>query len=415
MGYFGQFRRRFITQQDQGLTMDTVVRVRRTRGLHLEPVDRAKIDVAAMLAGGRFLDIQHHWQGLAPETGRKVVVEAADLATLLSIGEADWTAWSEAVALVGAPALQRLVDAGLLEVTGSSTPPDAERLRDEQQQFWHPLNRLLHAFSRWSRADPEANRRQARFDAVEDMVRRCGLPPPHFHRRADAVARAVLDEPERTPIDDLLERRATCRNFDLSWAVPTAQMSALLKRVFGVHGSEAWAPGAVALKKNHPSGGALHPTEAYLVVQRAEGLAPGLYHYNVEAHSLDMLRELSAGEARSQALTAVAGQDYFAEAPVLVVMAARFARSMWKYRNHPKIYRAILLEMGHISQNLYLTATEMNLGAFITAAINEVEIEQAFGLEPMAEGPLAVCGFGARAAERVTVEFDPGHKVWRDG
>ena len=61
---------------------------------------------------------------------------------------------------------------------------------------------------------------------------------------------------------------------------------------------------------------------------------------------------------------------------------------------------------------MYLAATESNLGAFITAAINEVEIEQAFGLEPMAEGPLAVCAFGVRAQERVTVEFDPAHKVW---
>jgi SagB-type dehydrogenase family enzyme len=121
---------------------------------------------------------------------------------------------------------------------------------------------------------------------------------------------------------------------------------------------------------------------------------------------------LPSDEAHAFAMTAVAGQDYFADAPVMLVMAARFARSMWKYRDHPKIYRAILLEMGHISQNLYLTATEMNLGAFITAAINEIEIEQAFGLESMSEGPLCVCGFGARAKERVTVEFDPAHRVW---
>ncbi|HKV66386.1 MAG TPA: putative peptide maturation dehydrogenase, partial [Rhodanobacteraceae bacterium] len=249
-------------------------------------------------------------------------------------------------------------------------------------------------------------------DAVALMVERCGPPPPHFRHRKDAVARVPLGESARTALDDLLERRATCRNFDLAQSVPTAQLSALLKRVFGVHGMEELAPGAVALKKNHPSGGGLHPVEAYLLVQRVDGLTPGLYHYNVEAHALDLLRAMPIDEARAFAMTAVAGQEYFAGAPVMVVMAARFARSMWKYRNHPKIYRAILLEMGHISQNLYLTATEMNLGAFITAAINEVEIEQAFGLEPMAEGPLCVCGFGARAKERVTVEFDPAHKVW---
>jgi putative peptide maturation dehydrogenase len=226
--------------------------------------------------------------------------------------------------------------------------------------------------------------------------------------------RVALEEPVRTALDDLLERRVTCRNFDLERSVSVAQLSALLKRVFGVQGMEELAPGAVALKKNHPSGGGLHPVEAYLLVQRVENVMSGLYHYNVEANALDLLREVSASDARAFAMTAVAGQEYFADAPVLVVMAARFARSMWKYRDHPKIYRAILLEMGHISQNLYLTATEMDLGAFITAAINEVEIEQAFGLEPMIEGPLCVCGFGARAKERVTVEFDPAHKVWND-
>ena len=72
----------------------------------------------------------------------------------------------------------------------------------------------------------------------------------------------------------------------------------------------------------------------------------------------------------------------------------------------------MILDAGHLSQALYLAATEMRLGAFITAAINEAEIEQAFELEPMSEGPLAVCGFGVRAADKVTVEFDPAHKVW---
>ena len=34
--------------------------------------------------------------------------------------------------------------------------------------------------------------------------------------------------------------------------------------------SQELAPGAVMLKKNSPSGGGLHPIEAYLLVQRVE-------------------------------------------------------------------------------------------------------------------------------------------------
>ena len=71
-----------------------------------------------------------------------------------------------------------------------------------------------------------------------------------------------------------------------------------------------------------------------------------------------------------------------------------------------------MLDVGHLSQTLYLAATELGLAAFITAAINEVDIEEAFGLDPLEEGPLAVCGFGIRAAERSEVEFDPLHAVW---
>jgi nitroreductase len=61
---------------------------------------------------------------------------------------------------------------------------------------------------------------------------------------------------------------------------------------------------------------------------------------------------------------------------------------------------------------LYLAATELGLGAFVTAGVNEVDIEQAFGLDPMEEGPLAMCGFGIRGATCNEVEFDPLHAVW---
>ncbi|MGH8172991.1 MAG: nitroreductase family protein, partial [Rhodanobacteraceae bacterium] len=78
-------------------------------------------------------------------------------------------------------------------------------------------------------------------------------------------------------------------------------------------------------------------------------------------------------------------------------------------------YRALILDVGHLSQAMYLAATELGLAAFITAAINEVDIEQAFGLDPLEAGPLAVCGFGIRAGERSEVEFDPLGAVWPNG
>jgi len=58
---------------------------------------------------------------------------------------------------------------------------------------------------------------------------------------------------------------------------------------------------------------------------------------------------------------------------------------------------------------------EVKITAFITAAVNERDIEQLFGLDPMQEGVLAVSGFGWRGAEQVDeAEFDPLGSVWRN-
>src|SRR5207342_1272949 len=166
-------------------------------------------------------------------------------------------------------------------------------------------------------------------------------------------------------------------------------------------------------KKNSPSGGGLHPIEAFLLLQRVEGFAPGLYHYQCVEHALEPLRELPAEQAAAAAHELVAGQAWFANAPVLLLMAARFPRTFWKYRQHAKAWKVIQLDAGHLSQNLYLSATELGYGAFITGAINDRCAERLFGLDGMTIGAIAVSGFGKRDPRADTFEFDPLGKAPR--
>ena len=190
----------------------------------------------------------------------------------------------------------------------------------------------------------------------------------------------------------------------------------MMHRVFAAQAQLQIQPGSVVIKRNSPSGGGLHPLTAYVLVQRVHGIARGLYHYHPIAHALEPLTGLDPAAADALALHSVAAQRYFADAPVLVVLVARFSRSFWKYRNHSKAYRVAVLDAGHLSQNLYLSATDLGLGAFVTGAINEIEIDQALGLDPLRTGVLAVCGFGARAADRRDDEFDPLGRIWpREG
>jgi len=199
-------------------------------------------------------------------------------------------------------------------------------------------------------------------------------------------------------LDEVLLRRYTGRNYDTSASLPLAVAARLLQRTFGAQELRHIGPHANVLKKTSPSGGGLHPVEAFVLVQRVDGLAPGLYHYHPLDNTLVPLRATTQDEAAALALQMVADQYWLAGAAMQVVMVGRVERSFWKYRNHQKAYRAMSLDAGHLSQTFYLLASEAGLPAFITAAINDIDIETMLGLDHLRHAVIAVCGCGVAAA-----------------
>lgn len=387
-------------------------RWRRCSVLFLEPREQLDFDPSGLLQGRLGLTARVEWIALAPHLGSEVTLSEAEVVALGRIGETLWLTEDRLTALADPDVVRSLRQKGLLVCDSATGNEPGARDAVVRDTYWRPIAAVMHMFTRWHFRDAEVAEPQSRFGALEDMVRAYGPPPAHFHARSDAVAVHALPSAQALPGDEVLARRVTCRNFDGERDLSLASMATLLHRVFGAQGLEEVAEGASAIKKNSPSGGALHPIEAYVLVRGVEGLAIGLYHYHVGTHALHLLRELAPDEANRLSLLFVAGQEYFAQAPVLVAMCARFRRSFWKYRNHGKAWRALQLETGHLSQNLYLAATELGLGAFVTAAINDADIEDAFRLDPLQEGPMAVSGFGFRGKRRETVEFDPNEKVW---
>jgi putative peptide maturation dehydrogenase len=237
------------------------------------------------------------------------------------------------------------------------------------------------------------------------MVDAFGQAPDHEYKRGYNAPISLL-APRRKKFDDLLALRKTCRNFDSRAAVSAFDLATMLHRVWGAIGTLELAPGAVAVKKNSPAGGGLHAVEAYVLAQRVEGLAPGFYHYLSLEHALEPLELLDADSAASYAHRFVAGQHWFENVPVMVVMTARFDRLFWKYRRHTKAWRVVHLDVGHLSQTMYLSAADLGLGAFVTAAINDRLVEQALKLTPMREGAIAIVGFGPRSSTKTTLELD---------
>lgn len=403
------------------------MQIRRCAVLWLEPRETARFELEALLAGGTGIVAGIEWHAHAPQLAAPLQVSAEVAVALGALGAHDWRDDGPLRALCGNAGLRRLLRAGV--VVGRNKAWAAQRQADERvrAQHWHGLAATWHAASRWQGVDAAGGVVEAGVDTAPGLRARQGPPPPALYDRDGPAPRIALPRAARTPLDEVLDARATCRNFDTAAVLSRDRFAQVLERVFGSHGQVHAADDFDVIKRTSPSGGALHPTEAYLLVRRVDGIAPGLYHYRPDSHALQPLAfDASAALAGAAshpaaqdkdaldylAWIAVGGQQWFADAHVLVVLAPRFARNFWKYRNHPKAYRVAILDVGHLSQTLQLAATELGLGAYVTAAINEVDIERAFGLTHYVDGPLAVCGFGPRAGTMVTSELDPNRTVW---
>ena len=390
------------------------MQVRRCAMVLVEPRESIDFDLAELALGETGVRERIGWLALAAHRDEEIPLDAAEVAALGALSPGHWQPLDELSQRHSHAVLEALLAKGLLiaqEPVDESSRRFAQADDAVRAVHWRGLSAIAHRHTRWRDVDTEEAERLFSEASPQTFLERLGPALPVVPERAPAASRLPLEKTPPSPLDALMDRRVTCRNFDQA-SLSHDAFSAVLYRTFGARAVSDYAPGVQLLKKGVPSAGGLHAVEAYLLVQRVEGVPAGLYHYHPIAHALEPLRELDADEAASLARRFVAAQAYYAAAPLQIALVSRFERNFWKYRNHAKAYRAVVLDAGHLSQAMYLAVTELNLGAFITAAVNEVEIEQAFGLEPMAEGPLAVCGFGVRAEERVTVEFDPAHRVW---
>jgi len=383
--------------------------LRRCAILMLEPREKLEFDLGLLAAGGTGLRHVVEWTAIAPHVGERTVGDD-EVLVLGALSPTEWLDQEALSARHSAGTIDALLDKQLL--VGEGTGADA-RDRVLRETYWSSAPAIMHYATRWNGIDTEAAERLFVETTRGTLLERLGAAPDAVRERAAPAARMKLPAASTTPLDGILDARVTCRNFDAAVELSFESFAAVLYRAYGARAVQDYAPGVQLLKKAVPSAGGLHATEAYVLACRVEGLAPGLYHYHPIDHALEPMRPMALAEAGDLARRLVATQSYFAGAHALVVPVARFRRTFWKYRNHAKAYRALVLDVGHLSQTMYLAATELGLGAFITAAVNEVDIEQALGLDPLEEGPLAVTGFGVRGPERNEVEFDPLNAVWR--
>ena len=83
----------------------------------------------------------------------------------------------------------------------------------------------------------------------------------------------------------------------------------------------------------------------------------------------------------------VGGQDWADEMPCMILLCASMERTMWKY-DDPNAYRVILIEAGHIGQNIMLAATQHGLTACPTAALSHSAIRECISMNKLTDAPV---------------------------
>ena len=212
---------------------------------------------------------------------------------------------------------------------------------------------------------------------------------PELCKHYPNAKRVDLPSPEPfndRPLHDSLRSRKSIRHFT---DVPLSNqlLSYLLWASTGIsrtqHGYEF---------RTAPSAGALYPIETYLCINNVQAIPPGIYHYHVEGHYLELLKK---GDHAADIAKGALDQEMCTTAAVVFIWTAVFQRSKWKYGQ--RAYRYVYLDAGHIAENLALATTSLDLGSCHIAALYDDEVNSIIGVDGTEESVIymTVVGYPA--------------------
>jgi len=395
------------------MTIETNVRLRRRRYVFVRVADQPVLDIGRFLKGEIAFQTETECVLLCPVRGTSLRLSVEELGLMVNVPSDRWLTPDE-VRAMRPELLNRVLDLAGRGILLCDPAPDgldgiAEAEEVMEQMQWFDLAALHHGQSRWRGVDGNLPvDASPSGKSLEERNKTRGDVPGHFVQRDDALARTALQVPSLDgPFFEILLGRRTTRAWRCDQCLPKPALEKVLYAVFGAQGIKHLAGNVALIKRTSPSAGALHPIDAYVLVTNVEGVAPGLYHYETATHALALLERMDRGEAYDVARLFTAGQSYFAEAHVLLVHVARLDRMFCKYARHSKAYKTVLMDSGHLSQTMYLTAAHLGLGAFYTAAINDADIESRLRLGPIREAAIAISGFGIPTNGRDELAFDP--------
>jgi SagB-type dehydrogenase family enzyme len=238
-------------------------------------------------------------------------------------------------------------------------------------------NSLGYRYLQETKFDEQTLRGKARLDIT---------PAQPYKQYADAEkVKLPTDWEMGKSLQDTLQYRRSCRRYSVT-PLSMEELAMLLWASQGISGR-----GGSFLFRTAPSAGALYPVETYLSIQNVASLSPGLYHFQPVEFGLERLLDGFAGK---RVADSALGQNFMAKAGVVFIWSAILRRNFSKYGHRGLRY--VMMDAGHICQNLLLAAESLELGACPVAAFYDDQLNGLLGLEGKEESVIYLAAVGAK-------------------
>ncbi|MEV7417482.1 SagB family peptide dehydrogenase [Streptomyces sp. NPDC089919] len=297
------------------------------------------------------------------------------------------TAWTEDVP---GPLLRLLATAGALAPGGPGADPEAEEPGHLQ---WDPIDLAFHLRTRTPGAAPG-------YGGTYRHADRFGPEPVALPAGGGACTKLPVPDPAavaaRDPsLSEAIEGRSSTRAHDDTAPLTLDQLAELLFRTVRIRRTFTGGDGQELADRPLPSGGAVHELEVYPLVSHCAGVEPGLYRYAPDRHELELVA--APGPATAALVKEAREASMMPGDPqVVLLVAARFGRVMWKYET--VAYPLVLKHVGVLYQTVYLVAAAMGLAVCGLGGGDTGAFAAATGRDPLLEGTVGELVLGSRPA-----------------
>ena len=202
------------------------------------------------------------------------------------------------------------------------------------------------------------------------------LPPPRLKGKVS--------------LEEAIAKRRSVRKYR-SGPLTLSQLSQILWSAQGITGA--------GKHRAAPSAGATYPLEIFVVIGKQtviviasqsserseeaakqslgrEELPAGIYHYEVDSHSLSLHQQ---GDLRRDLARAALDEGFIADAPVDIVICALYTRTSYTYGRRGERY--VHMEVGHVGENIHLQAVALGLATVEVGAFDDEEVKKVLRLD----------------------------------